>query len=180
MASVCYGGTIRMQSIGTDENKSNDFMGEYPYKIPLIYLEGVGESYFPQYCFDWSDDKTIMVRDNLVVEYVRSNYLELLAEDEKGNVVWLDGRTAPYSNCWGGKYLGGDRAAYDYRIVEYDLETLEKKTYKMVLERTTKFDQWDVKRITELYGEDALPCDLTITDNAVQSQTVETTGEFCF
>ena len=183
MASVCYGGKICMQSVDINENKSDDFYGhmdEYPYSVPKIYLEGDGEAYFPQFCFDWHDDKVIMVRGNFIVKYNRYNYMELLAEDENGDVVWMDGRTAPYSNCWGGKYLNEDRAAHDYRIVEYDLETLEKKTYKMVLEKTAKFDQWDVKRIAELYGEDALPCDLTITNNEVQSQTVETTGGFCF
>ena len=171
MSSIYYGGKIRMQAIETNENKGDnfyDYMYEYPYRVPKIYLEGNCEAYFPQYCFDWSNDNVVMVRDHFIVEYKRGNYAELLAEDENGNIVWLDSRTAPYSNCWGGKYLNDDRAAHDYRVVEYDLETFERKVYKMVLEKTSEFDAWDVNRIMELYGEEEFCRDFTIKDCKIQ------------
>lgn len=101
-----------MQAVDVIENNSDDFydhMDKYPHCVPKIYLEGYGEDYFPQFGFTWHDDKVVMVRDPFIVEYSRSNHMELLAENEDGDIVWLDGRTAPYSNCWGGKYLNEDR-----------------------------------------------------------------------
>lgn len=176
MASIYYGGKIRMQAVDINENKSDDFydyMDKYPYSVPKIYLEGDCEDYFPQYCFNWFDDKVVMVRDSFIVEYSRSNYMELLAEDENGDVVWMDGRTAPYSNCWGGKYLNEDRAAHDYHVVEYDLRTMERKVYKMVLEKSSEFDGQDVKKIMELYGEEEFCRDFTIQDHKVQRRVYE-------
>ena len=159
MSSIFYGGKIRMQAVDINENKSDNFydhMDEYPYNVPKIYLEGHCEDYFPQCCFSWSDDQVVMARDNFVVEYNRYNYAELLAEDENGNIVWLDGRSAPYSDCWGGKYLNEDRAAHDYRIVEYDLNTSERKVYKMVLDNTSELSASDYHRLSEFVDADIL------------------------
>ena len=179
MASIFYGGKIRMQAVDVNENKSDDFydhMDEYPYRVPKIYLEGYCDTYFPQMCFDWSDDTTVMVRDDFIVEYTKSYYAELLAENENGDIVWMDGRTAPYSNCWGGKYLDEVRGAYSYRVVEYDLRTMERKTYKVVLEKTSEFDARDIDRIMELYGEEEFCRNFTIRDHKVQRRACEGNG----
>ena len=176
MASVFYGGKISMQAVGVDENKNDDFydnMDKYPYSVPKIFLEGYCDVYFPQYCFDWSDDTVVEVRDDFITEYTKSYYAELLAEDEEGNVVWMDGRTAPYENCWGGKYLDEVRGTYGYRVVEYDLKTMERKTYKVVLEKTSEFDARDVDRIMELYGEEEFCRDFTIRDRKVHRRVKE-------
>ena len=170
MGSVFYGGKIRMEAVDFNENKSDDFyeyMDEYPCPVPKVFLEGYGETYFPQMCFDWSDDTIVMVRDDFIVEYTKSHHAELLAENEDGDIVWMDGRTAPYANCWNGKYLDEVRGAYGYRVVEYDLKSLEKKTYKVVLEKTSDFDVRDVDRIMERYGEEEFCRDFTIRDHKV-------------
>ena len=106
MSSVYYGGKIRMQAVDVNENRSDDFydnMDKYPYRVPKILLEGYCENYSPQYCFDWSDDTVVEVRDNFIVEHTKPYHAELLAENEDGDIVWLDGRSAPYEGCWGRK-----------------------------------------------------------------------------
>lgn len=157
MSSVCYGGKIRMQVVEEDEKLINDDyfdLDKYPFAVPQIYLEGHGEEYFPQMLFSWDDDSVVAVRKSRIVEYTRSTYFELLAEDENGNIIWVDGRTAPYEGCWGGKYLKEHRGASAYTIKEYDLETMEKRRYKIVPDGVTKFDCDDVLRVMELMGEE--------------------------
>ena len=114
MSSVCYGGYIRMNPEVEEETRDPMFDGGYPYSIPKVYLDGVGESYFPQWCFNWDNDSVVVVRDKHVVKYTKSVYLELLAKNEAGEIVWMDGRTAPYSGCWDGEYLNEDRGAQEY------------------------------------------------------------------
>lgn len=169
MSSFCYGGKIRMQVVEEDEKLVNDDyadLAEYPFAVPQVYLEGHGEQYFPQLLFSWEDDSVVAVRDRRIVEYTKSHYTELLAEDEKGNIIWVDGRTAPYEGCWGGKYLNEHRNACAYTIQKYDFDTLEKRKYKVVPDEATKFDRYDVLRLMELMGEENF-CSKFVIENGV-------------
>lgn len=150
MSSYCYGGKVEMKP-EVEENVGNDFMEDegYPFAIPKVYLEGCGEQYYPQIVFDWDDDSVVLVRDKSVLRYTRSSFVELLAKDEEGNIVWMDGRNAPYSNCWGGKYLDEERGAIEYSIEEYNLEQSEKTTYKVVLKETSKMTDHDRSYLKE-------------------------------
>ena len=47
MSSVCYGGSIRMNPESEMLNRDPMFEGGYPFTMPKVYLDGVGESYFP-------------------------------------------------------------------------------------------------------------------------------------
>ena len=105
MSSVYYGGSLRMNPEPEMLDRDPMFEEGYPHKVPKVYLEGHGEAYFPQYCFDWDDDSVVLVRDKHVLKYTRSSFVELLAKNEEGKIVWMDGRRAPYSNCWDGEYL---------------------------------------------------------------------------
>ena len=144
MSSYHYGGQVEMKPV-VEENVGNDFMEDegYPYAIPKVYLEGYTEQYYPQVVFDWSNDSVVLVRDKRVLRYTRSSFVELLAKDEEGNIVWMDGRNAPYSDCWSGEYLDEERGATEYSIEEYNLEQSEKKIYKMILEKTSKMTNHD-------------------------------------
>lgn len=150
MSSYCYGGQVEMKPV-VEENVGGDFMQDegYPYAIPKVYLDGCGEVYNRQYCFNWDDDSVVMVRDKHVLRYTHSSFVELLAKNEEGNIVWMDGRNAPYSDCWGGQYLNEERGAIEYRIEEYDLEQSEKKIYKVLLEETSKMDEDDRFRLKD-------------------------------
>jgi len=158
MSSICYGGKTLMQVVENNEEPFDSGYyadsSKYPFHVPQVYLEGYGENYYPQVAFTWSDDSVTVVRDQYILEYTKHNYVELLAEDENGNTIWVDGRTAPYEGCWGGKYLKEYRAVCAYTVTEYGLETLEKRMYKVVPDGVTKFDCTDALRVMELLGEE--------------------------
>lgn len=154
MSSIYYGGSVRMNP--EPEMISHDpmFEGGYPNEVPKVYLEGHGEAYFPQYCFDWDDDSVVLVRGRRVLKYTRSSFVELLAKNEEGEIVWMDGRTAPYSSCWEGEYLNEDRGAQEYTVEEYDFGTYAKKKYKMVLVEEDLLDNRDLNSVSEFLGEE--------------------------
>lgn len=122
---------------------------EYPLSIPRVYLEGSCETYYPQIAFGWSDDTIVVARDNFLIKYTKHCYCELLAEDENGNVIWVDGRTAPYSGCWKGKYLNEVRGALSYDIEEFHFDTFEKKTYKVTLDSTSPITVNDLTNLVD-------------------------------
>lgn len=158
MSSIFYGGTLPMK---VDESKliCNDAMmgmGEYPFYTPDVYLDGYGEIYYSQSGFDWMDDSVVLVREKHITEYTRSDFGELLAKDEEGTLVWVDGRNAPYAGCWDVEYLDDMRDAKEYSITEYNLETLEKKKYKVILTETTKVDAHDYNHLKKYMDAETL------------------------
>lgn len=156
MSSCFYGGLIRMNPEPEMLNRDPMFEGGYPHKIPKVYVEGHGETYFPQFCFDWDDDSVVVVRDKLLVKYTRSSFVELLAKNKNGEIVWMDGRTAPYSGCWDGEYLNEDRGAQEYTMEEYNLETYTKKKYKLVLDEEELLDNMDLNSLSKFLDEEVL------------------------
>ena len=156
MSSFCYGGIMPLK---VDEAKYSpcDYeecgMLGYPFREPKVFLDGCGESYFPQYCFDWADDSVVLVRGKHMIEYTYSNFQELLARDGGGNIIWVDGRTAPFSGCWDGEYLDDIRDTYEYTITEYNMETFEKRKYKMTLDSMSKIGARDLNRVAEFMDE---------------------------
>ena len=169
MSSICYGGSVRMNP-EVEIKEFDPWCDEgYPYKMPKVYLEGWGESYNRQYCFDWDEDSVVVVRDKRVIKYTRSTFVELLAKNEEGEIVWMDGRGAPYENCWKGEYLDEDRPAYEYTIEEYNLETSTKRKYKMVLEKETELDIQDYSSISNFVDVDKLGTHFKIEDGVLLS-----------
>lgn len=146
MSSICYGGSVRMNPEVENENRYPMFDDGYPYSIPKVYIQGCGEVYNRQYAFNWDDDSVVEVRGKQLIKYTKTNFLELLAKDEKGEIVWVDCRSAPYSECWDGEYLDDVRVASEYSVEEYDFDKLEKRRYKVTLDETSKFD------VETLYG----------------------------
>lgn len=150
MSSAYYSGKVEMKpEIDEQKNTNLSSFEVYPFKIPRICLVGCGEEYFPQIDFSWDDDSIVMIREKSIVKYTQVTFCELLAKDEKGDIVWIDGRTAPYSDCWDGEYLGETRMAQEYAIEEYCLNTLEKKKYKMVVEDVSPMSGGDRSRLAE-------------------------------
>lgn len=167
MSSICYGGSVRMKPEVENENLDPMFDEGYPYKMPKVYLDGWGESYFPQWCFNWDADSVVVTRDKCVVKYTRSTFLELLAKNEDGEVVWIDGRSAPYSSCWGGEYLDENRSAYEYTITEYDLNELKKRKYKVVFEEESCLNNWDLQSLSEYGMEKTINSHFEIKDGVL-------------
>ena len=167
MSSVYYGGSLRMNPEPEMLDRDPMFEEGYPHKVPKVYLEGHGEAYFPQYCFDWDDDSVVLVRDKHVLKYTRSSFVELLAKNEEGEIVWMDGRRAPYSDCWEGEYLDEYRGACEYTIEEYNLETLTKRKCKVVLDEETEFDIRDYRSLSDFVDADKLSSHFEINDGVL-------------
>ncbi len=149
MSSTMFGGKILLEP--TEEKKHEDDYGDegYPLRKPTVYLAGAVEEYYPQTMFSWADDSVVVVRENRVIKYTRSSFTELLAKNEKGDIVWMDGRNAPYSNCWDGEYLDDERPGEEFTIQSYDLSTMKKHYYKAVLEKEEDMNDYDVSRVSE-------------------------------
>ena len=167
MSSICYGGSVRMKPEVEKEGFDPMFDEGYPHKIPEGFLEGWGEVYNRQYCFDWDDDSVVVVRDKRVMKYTRSTFVELLAKNEEGEIVWMDGRCAPYSDCWKGEYLNEERGACEYTIEEYNLETLTKRKCKVVLDKETEFDIRDYRSLSNFVDADKLSSHFEIKDGVL-------------
>lgn len=140
----------------------------YPFSIPKVFLEGAADGYYPQVGFSWGDDTIVVLRGDCLTTYTKSEFSELLAEDENGNVIWVDGRNAPYEDCWSGRYLDKTRGAKEYRIVEYDLKTSQKRTYKVSLEETAQFTDRDLNRIAEFADTEVLGITFEIKDGVLE------------
>ena len=154
MSSIYYGGSVRMNPEMKDVSNDPMIEGGYTHTIPKVFLEGYGES--SRYCCAWDDDSVVLVRDKHMVKYTRSSFVELLAKDEIGNVVWMDGRTAPYSSCWKGEYLGEYRDGQEYTVTEYDFETMKKKKYKVVLDEVSDMKKSDSYSLGKYVDEETL------------------------
>ena len=171
MSSITYGGKLLMKSEKNNINPKDDYMDDYdsyPFEEPKVYLDGTCETYHPQYSFSWGDDSVVLVRDTTVIEYTKSSFTELLAKDKDGNIIWVDGRGAPYSNCWDGEYLGDTRAGQEFKVTLYDIKTSQKKRYKMVLDETTEFESWDYRRLADFVDEDTLGSHLIIKEGVLK------------
>ena len=156
MSSFYSGGYIRMNPEVESESYYPQYGDGYPLEIPKVHIEAAGEEYYPQVSFSWTDDSVVITRDKLVVKYTSSYFAELLAKNEAGEIVWVDGRNAPYSSCWEGEYLGEDRAAHEYTVEEYNLETKKKKKYKVSLVEETDLNIWDYNSISNYVDADKL------------------------
>jgi len=167
MSSICYGGSVRMKPEVEIEDFDPWVDEGYPHKIPKVYLEGWGEVYNRQHCFNWDDDSVIVVRNKHVLKYTHSTFVELLAKNEDGEIVWMDGRCAPYSDCWGGEYLNEERGACEYTIEEYNLETLTKRKYKVVLDEETELDIQDYRSLSNFVDADKLGSHFQIEDGVL-------------
>ena len=167
MSSTILGGKILLEPV-EEEKREEDYGYEgYPLRKPTVYLEGVTEAYYPQTMFGWDDDSVVVVRENRVVKYTRSSFVELLAKDEKGNIVWMDGRNAPYSDCWDGEYLDDYRGGEEFTIKTYDLSTMKKQSYKAVLEKEEEMENYDIRRISEYIDTKEVEEKFVINENGI-------------
>lgn len=166
MGSIFYDGKILMRPDEANGN-TNEWDFGYPHEVPKVYLYGSGEAYNPQHLFSWNDDSVVLARDKHVVKYTRSLFYELLAKNENGEVVWMNGRNAPHSDCWKGEYLDKVREAHDFTIEEYDLETKKKRKYKVSLEEESEVDSWDYDRLSRFVDVDKLGSYFEIKDGVL-------------
>lgn len=147
MCNIEYVGSVRMQAV---ENNKNDpaFLKKYPFVMPKVFLEG----YSDPYVYDGGMDSVVLVREDRVTIYSDGNFAELLEKDKGGNVVWVDGRSILYDEGWDAERFVGIREAEERTVTEYDLKTLEKRKYKVVLDETAKMNEEELCRVEEYLG----------------------------
>ncbi len=167
MGSIFSSGTIPLTADEEAVAEAKEMCG-YPFSVPKVFLDGSADSYYPQVDFSWGDDGIVVVRENCITTYTKSSFTELLAEDENGNVIWVDGRSAPYEGHWSGKYLNKTRAAEEYKIVEYNLATSEKKTYKVTPVETVPLDARDREILTAFVDSETLENTFEIKDRVLE------------
>ena len=84
MSSYCYGGSVRMNPELEEAERDPMFDGGYPYSIPKVFLEGNGEVYNRQWCFNW--DNQLLIMSNIFEKYTIFNF-KMTAELVRVNKV---------------------------------------------------------------------------------------------
>jgi len=135
MSSFCFVGQIRLNPAKEDIEKYKQENG-FSLEVPAIYYEEEGEDYITQYDFSWSSKSIVIKEKDFVTKYSQNEYTELLAEDADGNIIWIDGRSAPYDGCWDGHYLKERRSAEGYTTVVYDLANKTKQVIEYSVKQT--------------------------------------------
>jgi hypothetical protein len=169
MSSCYYSGSVVLKPEVEKETIDSMYEEGYPFKMPKVLLDGCGEEYCPQYDFTWADDSVVLVRENNIVKYTQSHSTELLAENEKGEIVWIDGRSAPYSDCWDGKYLGERREATKYKVEVFDINTSKKITYNVTESKTEEFTECDKYDLVNYAGPEAIKEPFEIENGVLKS-----------
>lgn len=147
MSSFTADGFVRLTVEKEDTTNKNYDYERYPFTYPDVLLDGICESYYPQVDFSWGQDSVVVMRDGEIDVFSKTDFTEMHAIDESGKECWMDGRSAPYDSCWGGKYLPERRPGREYTVTNYNTVTMQKKTFRVVLEETTQMDEMDIRRI---------------------------------
>lgn len=151
MSSYCSGGKKKLI---VDDSFQDEEFEEYGLVIPEVYLSSMYEEYFPQVDFSWLDDSVEIVRDNITYVYTKSSYTELHALMNNGEDVWFDGRNAPYSGTFEGKYLDERRPATSFTITVYNSETKQKTIYECSQKEVVDMTDYEIGKYCKISEED--------------------------
>ena len=133
-------------ALKVDEHDKNT----YPFVIPNVFLEG----YFDQVFDEVGMKSLVLIERDKMVTYTRGSYLEIHKKDAAGNTVWVKSMDIEDIND---VYLDDEnwvdwREVKVHTITEHDYRTLEKKTYKLVLDETTKMNYEDIQKAAYYLG----------------------------
>jgi hypothetical protein len=123
------------------------------FNVPKILFEGSSETHEENSEFDWNTNSILVIDKKNVVKYTESIFYEILMTDHNGRSDWIDSGLA---DVLGIDIQGYEdiRVAKKYRIEKFDLEKLEKSTYKVVLEETSSMDNNEYDTITKLLNKE--------------------------
>ncbi len=149
MSSIGYVGRVRMQAVENNKNEPA-FLKEYPFVVPKVVLEG----YEDPNLYAGGTNSVVLVRGRNVTIYTDGSFAEFLEKGEDGNVDWVDSRKGHDDDYdyWSEENFIDFRKTEERMLTEYDLKTLEKKTYKMVLDETSKMDEEEICRMEDYLG----------------------------
>ncbi len=149
MCNIECVGRVRMQAVENNKNEPA-FLKEYPFVVPKVVLEG----YEDPNLYAGGTNSVVLVRGRIVTIYTDGSFAEFLEKDEDGNVYWVDSRKGHDDDYdyWSEENFIDFRKTEERMLMEYDMNTLEKKTYKMVLDETSKMDEEEICRIEDYLG----------------------------
>ena len=164
-----------MASINNDEHivMKADLGNEYPnedypfYPPQLYYNRHQEESYYPTRVILDSESVVVIGDDMNIVEYTEFNYKERLPKDDIGGLILADEIMDPYTDCFVEKYLDETRYVKEFAVTLYDIETSQKKRYKMVLDETTEFNTSDYRRLSNFVDANSLGNHMQINDGVL-------------
>lgn len=137
-------------ALKVDEHDKNN----YPFAIPNVFFEG----YF-DYLFDEVGTQSLMLieRDKMAT-YTRGSYIEFRKKDTAGNTMWVKSMDIedPNDIYLDDEYWVDWREVEVHTITEHNFRTLEKKTYKLVLDETTKMDTEDIQKAAYCLGGEVI------------------------
>ena len=161
MASINHDNHILMKAELGNEYPNED----YPFYPPQVYYDRTHKEIYYPTRVSWDSDSVVVIGDDMsVVEYTEFDFEERLAKDKIGELIWVDGITAPYTDCVVEKFLDETRYIKKFSVTRYDIETLQKKRYKMVLDETTEFDLMDYRRLSNFVDKRFLGSHMQIND----------------
>lgn len=125
---------------------------DFTYQVPRVYFECMGDINHSPSAFDWKDDSVIVFKDNCAVRYTERNSYEMLMVDDEGVGTWVDG--------WVVDIMGWDinnveeLPVKSYMIEEFDWNKNEKRRYKVILEETTRLEEYDEVYLKKVIARD--------------------------
>jgi len=141
MNSNSYEGLVQMKP---KMDNRHFFTGDdgFTYQMPRVYFECQGDIDHSESAFDWREESVITFKDNRAVRYTELDHYQVLLTDLDGRTDWVDGRLA-YIMAYDMQYASDVRTVKSYLIEEFDWNKSEKRTYKVILESTSKLEESD-------------------------------------
>ena len=152
MSSISYEGMVGMKP---ELEKRHFFSGDddFTYRAPQVYFECQGEINHSQLAFDSRYDSVIMVKDNRAVKYTEVDHYEVLLTNLDGRTEWVDGTLADIMG-WDIEDAADIRTAKSYWIEEFDGSNAVKRKYKVILEETSKLEEFDERYLKSVIDRD--------------------------
>ena len=148
-----------------DENDVLDYEN-YPFVFPKVFLEGNED---PEPYVDGTESM-VLIRGDKMVTYTRGSITEVQKKDAAGNVVWVESRDLVnyddeywYDECWEDL-----REVKVHMVTECDFSTLEKKTYKVVLDERSKMDSEDILRAEKFLDGEIIDNSFVVKDGVLK------------
>ena len=153
MSNTSYEGLVGMKP---EFEKRHFFSGDddFTYRVPQVYFECQGEINHSQLAFDCRYDSVIMVKDNRAVKYTEVDYYDVLLTDVDGRTEWVDGVVADIMG-WEIEDAADIRTAKSYWVEEFDWNKSEKRRYKVILEETSKLEEYDARYLKSVIDRDS-------------------------
>lgn len=153
--SRVYGGKLTFTA---NKNKSIDEYSEHGYSFgkPEVWMEGAGEDYYPQTLFSWDRQSIVLKRGNNVLKLNDDGFWNCHAVDSDNNELVINGSRGPHEgsdldeNHKEIHYLDEFEPGRELTVEEYDLNTLKKRQYKVVLESEVDMDDYDIINYCEV------------------------------